>query len=404
MYALIVAMARALVRGWYRCEHYGPPLAAGPLVLIGNHSNGLVDGGMMALLTRRPLRFVAKIGLMRMPVLGWIIGRLGAIPIFRPKDGEGTEQNERSFSAAYDALDRGEIVVLFPEGTSHSDPRLRPFKTGAARIALGAEARRGFTARVRVQPVALHYQRRGAFRSRVQTLAGEPIDLTDLAESAQRDARAAARELTDRLEAALATLLPDLADPRQRALLWLAESLLPPDGSSPPERRARLARSLQALDPGRRRALVARLDALDRDLARAGMGPDLDAPAGIWRCLGLTLGTGLALLPWLVPVLIAQAIAGLAPLPADKHVSAWLLASWVLLPLWFGVLVALAALGLGRTGAVAVGATALAAGALLPRSWEAWVRSCRVPGSRQRGGEELRKRARELGRDLSRLP
>ena len=47
-----------------------------------------------------------------------------------------------AFAAVLDVLERGGVVLLFPEGKSHSDPALAPLKTGLARIALMARNER----------------------------------------------------------------------------------------------------------------------------------------------------------------------------------------------------------------------------------------------------------------------
>ena len=56
-------------------------------------------------------------------------------------------------------------------GTSHSDPALRPLKTGAARIALGA----GTSQPVTIVPVGLFYSMKGTFRSEALVFFGEPF-------------------------------------------------------------------------------------------------------------------------------------------------------------------------------------------------------------------------------------
>jgi hypothetical protein len=111
--------------------------------------------------------------------------------------------NDAAFAAAFDALEAGRAVGIFPEGQNAPTRHVRDIKTGAARIALGAEARHGFELGVRVIPVGLNYVERERFHTAALVRFGEPIQAADFAAQHQRDPRGAARALTDRLQAAM---------------------------------------------------------------------------------------------------------------------------------------------------------------------------------------------------------
>lgn len=80
-----------------------------------------------------PPRFLAKAELFRVPVLGAIFRGADQIPVER-----GTNRAGNSLEAAQKALEKGECVMIFPEGTLTDDPDLWPMraKTGVARLAL----------------------------------------------------------------------------------------------------------------------------------------------------------------------------------------------------------------------------------------------------------------------------
>jgi len=118
--------------------------SAGPVLFVLNHPNGLIDPGFLLCLAPRRVSFLAKAPLFRMPVVGWLCRTFQAIPVHRRQDaGSDPAQNRETFEAARRVLAGGGAIAIFPEGTSHNDPQLRPFKTGAARIALGAAAALG---------------------------------------------------------------------------------------------------------------------------------------------------------------------------------------------------------------------------------------------------------------------
>lgn len=81
---------------------------------------------------RRP-RFLTKAGLFKVPVIGAALKAIGQIPVNR-----GTRDAPQSLDNAADALARGEVVVVFPEGTTSTTPDLAMgrAKTGTARLAL----------------------------------------------------------------------------------------------------------------------------------------------------------------------------------------------------------------------------------------------------------------------------
>jgi 1-acyl-sn-glycerol-3-phosphate acyltransferase len=155
--------------------------AAGPVVVVANHQNGLIDALLIvaALSPRgRMPRFLATHVLWRNPALRPWLQLGGVIPIFRPKDvGAAADpaRNAAAFARCHEELAAGGTVALFPEGTSHSDPTLAPLKTGAARIVLEAVRRFPEIAPL-VVPVGLTFEAKGTFRSRALVEVGEPID------------------------------------------------------------------------------------------------------------------------------------------------------------------------------------------------------------------------------------
>lgn len=181
----------------------------GPLMLCGNHPNTLMDPLVTAVQRHQPIAFLAKSTFFKNPVLGAIMRSGNCIPIYRRQDVAGGAErltsaqlaasNEASFGRCYDYLERGGTVMIFPEGTSVSERRLRPLKTGAARIALGTEARHGFKLGLQLVCVGTNYFDPSHFRSDVLLNVAPPIQVAAYADRYHQDPDAAADELTEEI-------------------------------------------------------------------------------------------------------------------------------------------------------------------------------------------------------------
>jgi glycerol-3-phosphate O-acyltransferase/dihydroxyacetone phosphate acyltransferase len=199
------ALARLILKVFFReVEVVGAErLPDPPLVLVANHVNGLIDP--LLLLGPLPVmpRFLGKSTLWKIAVLRPFLDLAGAIPVYRRQDeGSDLTRNTQTFDRSYDLLAKGGALALFPEGTSHSDPALRPLKTGAARIVLEAEEKYPGLG-VRIVPVGLLFDAKQAFRSRALVQVGEPIDPAPEIAQAAADPVAAFRALTARIDAGL---------------------------------------------------------------------------------------------------------------------------------------------------------------------------------------------------------
>src|SRR5688500_349087 len=97
----------------------------GPCIVAANHHNSMLDPFLLLVALDRPLCFIAKAPLFRVPVLGWFLRRLRCVPAHRKQDaGYAKELNEGLYKAAADAMASGPALAIFPEGQSHSEPRL----------------------------------------------------------------------------------------------------------------------------------------------------------------------------------------------------------------------------------------------------------------------------------------
>ncbi len=202
---LIRWLAEALVRLYYphRNIEGGERIArGGPVVFVANHPNGLLDPLLVRVMTGRRARFLAKSTLFSNPAGRLAMDAFGSIPIYRAKESSGKDasRNEESFARCRAALASGEALALFPEGVSHSDPQMKPLKTGAARIALSSGER---APELLVVPLGLFYERKVLFRSRVLVVVGEPLPVAPLLPAYRTDERAAVDALTDDIRARL---------------------------------------------------------------------------------------------------------------------------------------------------------------------------------------------------------
>lgn len=177
-------------------RHHIP--AEGPIIFAANHPNSVMDTVILGSRTTRQISYMAKSGLFKNPAVAFVFNQCGVIPVFRnPKD---KANNEDSFRRAFDVLDEGGAIGIFPEGQNSKEREVLEIKTGTARIALGAVARSGYKLPVKIVPVGLNFEDRDMFLSRVLVRFSEPIECLDYAELHQKDEREAVRQLTEKIQ------------------------------------------------------------------------------------------------------------------------------------------------------------------------------------------------------------
>ncbi len=357
------AIVSLLMRAFYRIEPPVDPAGAlsmdGPVMFVGNHPNGMVDPGLVFVLARRHITFLAKAPLFSLPIVGWLIRGMGALPVYRKQD-DPTQmgKNAGTLDAAADALAQGRCITIFPEGKSHSEPQLQELKTGAARIALTA-AKKG--ARVRIVPLGLTYSEKNRFRSAVHVDVGAPISV-----SGDEDVGA----LTNAIFEALRAVTLNLEQWEDLPLIRTAEALYAMklgEAAAQPERLKAFARGmalLRAEQPERFARLKAEVLAMRRRLELVQASPeDVAYRYHAWGVTKFVLRNALALamLPvflagmalFFVPFWIPPLAVRVFRVAEDIQATIKIVMLWVLAPLWL-LLLTLAAWWLGGWPAAAV--------------------------------------------------
>ncbi len=188
-------------REWINGDKNFP--ADGGFVIALNHLSH-IDPLTSALLVYdhgRIPRYLAKSGLFNNKALGFFLRSAGQIPVYRE-----TATAAGAYSAAVDAVRRGQCVIIYPEATITRDPDLWPMrgKSGAARIALETGCPVIPIGQWGAQEILPPYTKRPFLfpRKKIVARVGPPVELSDLAAWTPRP-RVFFAEATDRILAAI---------------------------------------------------------------------------------------------------------------------------------------------------------------------------------------------------------
>ncbi|GAA2779266.1 lysophospholipid acyltransferase family protein [Saccharopolyspora taberi] len=172
-YPLTGLLARTSVTGLHNIP------AEGPALLVFNHVSHLdpVFDAVTVHRSARVPRFLAKHTLWNVPVLRNVLVGVEQIPVYR-----GTADAQKSLRDAHQAMEKGKVIVIYPDGTITKDPDGWPMtpKVGIARLALGHDVPVIPVARWGTRDIYDQYNKkfRPFPRKTVRFRFGEPLDLS----------------------------------------------------------------------------------------------------------------------------------------------------------------------------------------------------------------------------------
>ncbi|MFD3438203.1 lysophospholipid acyltransferase family protein [Streptomyces sp. NPDC058685] len=209
--AAVIAKPPLLVlfkRDWQGMEHIP---AAGGFITAVNHNSYLdmFSYGHFQYNSGRVPRFLAKAALFKAPGVGILLKGTGQIPVYRE-----SSNAFGAFRAAVEAIEAGECVAFYPEGTLTRDPGQWPMtaKTGVARAAMMTHAPvipvAQWGANLAMPPYAKGNRLRLFPRKTLQVKAGPPVDLDRFYH--QEPTPEVLKEATEVIMAAITELLEEL--------------------------------------------------------------------------------------------------------------------------------------------------------------------------------------------------
>ncbi|GAB4584475.1 lysophospholipid acyltransferase family protein [Nocardia sp. IFM 10818] len=148
----------------------------GPVIIASNHISMLDAVFLWGALRRRAIA-IAMAELWSWPVVGWLVRRLGQIPVVRRDNASGST----ALSQAEQILRHGGVLIIYPEGRLVAPGETEPYKPGVAKLALATGIPIipvGTTGTDRVLPMRRHRGDDPAFdrRQPVTIHFGAPID------------------------------------------------------------------------------------------------------------------------------------------------------------------------------------------------------------------------------------
>lgn len=197
-----------------------------PVIFAANHPSSFMDPILLGVNLNRSLYFLARGDIFKNKMVRKLFDKLHMIPVYKPDlSPDQVHKNEMIFEKCYDYLERNKAVMIFPEGISKTERRLRPIKTGIARIALGAEEKNNFNLDLKIVPIGLNYSNPHYFKSDVFVNIGGPISVSEYQKDFLKDPKEGVLKLTDRVKSELEKRIVIIEDEQLEKLIRQIEIL-----------------------------------------------------------------------------------------------------------------------------------------------------------------------------------
>ena len=155
----------------------------GAILFAVNHPNGLVDPLYVTTTNSRQNHFLVRAASFKNPIIKKILESLYLMPIYRIRDGiKQLSNNQEIFEKCHDILNKGETLMIFPEGSHDKKRTIRPLSKGFTRIISGALEKHK-NLEIKVIPVGITYQHTSNFPAKVTVSYGKPISTREIFEA-----------------------------------------------------------------------------------------------------------------------------------------------------------------------------------------------------------------------------
>ncbi len=170
------------------------------VLISSNHPSAFLEACLLATHFPKSLNFLVRGDIFKGEFVKKILSQLHLIPIYRTHDGfKSLRANESTFNICYDLLSKKEIVVVYSEGNTKQEKRLRPIQKGLARIAYGAMDKYP-DLDLCIVPMGINHTKFNTFRSEMYVEVGEPIELKEFYANYKQDSIKAIADLTQLVE------------------------------------------------------------------------------------------------------------------------------------------------------------------------------------------------------------
>ncbi|MFY0604716.1 MAG: 1-acyl-sn-glycerol-3-phosphate acyltransferase [Flavobacteriaceae bacterium] len=151
----------------------------GAILFTVNHPNALIDPLLVATTNLRMQHFLVRAASFKNPTIKKLLGTLNLMPIYRIRDGvKELAKNEAIFNQCFSILQKGQALMIFPEGSHNIKRTVRPISKGFTRIVFGAIDKYP-DLKVTIIPVGITYQNPSEYPTSVSIKYGKPIIAND---------------------------------------------------------------------------------------------------------------------------------------------------------------------------------------------------------------------------------
>ncbi|MEY4135071.1 MAG: hypothetical protein RL386_1421 [Bacteroidota bacterium] len=180
MYYLVRPIARIAIKAFYRkiyISHLERIPRNKPVILAANHPTAFMEPCIMAIFLPQPVYFLVRGDFFVQKFYRFLLRSLKMLPIYRIIDAgySGLKHNFATFAACADSLAQGCTIMIFPEGNTTHEKRMRPVQKGLARIVAGTYEKYPDLEDIFVIPLGVNYTYAERPRSEVLIDVGEPI-------------------------------------------------------------------------------------------------------------------------------------------------------------------------------------------------------------------------------------